>query len=466
MMERERNPISQFENGFFYLNRNNKKEKTFMASKVLKRMSTAALFSILIVSLALAQSIPQAKNPEEVGFSKERLQKISAWLQSDVDKKIIPGAVVLILRKGKIAYYEAFGYQDREKNIPMARNSIFRIASMTKPIVALAIMMLVEDGKLQLSDPVYQYLPEFKDLKVGVEKTDLSTGKTELVLETPIRAMTVQDLLRHTSGITYGIFGKKSIVKDKYNAANLWDRNQTNAELITKLSQLPLMYHPGTVWDYSMSYEVLGRIVEVVSGVELKTFVEERITKPLKLKDTAFWVEGSERQARMAEPQVDPKTGKRSPWYPDLTQQAKFASGGGGMASTADDYARLCLLFYNGGTLDGSRLVSRKTFEQMTSNQIPPGYKYSTEAFMQISWRSASSDTGQGYGLGFGVNSEPALNPSLGSKGDYYWTGLYGTIFWIDPKEQVIAIMMAQAMGQQHPNQHRLRNFVYEAILN
>jgi CubicO group peptidase (beta-lactamase class C family) len=437
-----------------------------MATKILKRLTTVALFSILIVSLAFAQSIPQAKNPKEVGFSKERQQRISAWIQSDVDKKIIPGAVVLILRKGKIAYYEAFGYQDREKNIPMTRNSIFRIASMTKPIVALAIMMLVEDGKMKLSDPVSQYLPELKDVKVGAEKTDSTTSKTELVLETPSRPMTVQDLLRHTSGITYGIFGKKSIVKDRYNAANLWDPNQTNAELITKISQLPLLYHPGTVWDYSMSYEVLGRIVEVASGVELKTFIEERIAKPLRLKDTAFWVEGPERQARMAEPQVDPKTGIRSPWYPDLTKQTKFTSGGGGMASTADDYARLCLMFYNGGTLDGMRLVSRKTVEQMTSNQIPPGYKYSTDAATQIFWRSPSSDTGQGYGLGFGINSDPALNPSLGSRGDYYWTGLYGTIFWIDPKEQVITIMMAQAMGQQHPNQHRLRNFVYEAILD
>jgi CubicO group peptidase (beta-lactamase class C family) len=409
------------------------------------------------VSTAVVQSLPQASSPEEVGLSKERLQRISAWIQADVDKKVIPGAVVMVLRKGKIAYYEAFGYQDREKNIPMTRNSIFRIASMTKPFVALATMMLVEEGKISLFTPVSYYLPEFKDLKVGVEKKDPATGEVELILETPNRAMTVQDLLRHTSGLTYGFFGK-SMVKNRYNAANLWDREQTNAELVTKISKLPLQYHPGTTWDYSMSYEVLARIVEVASGIGFDTFVEERIAKPLKLVDTAFWVEGTERQARIAEPR------KKTPMHPDVAQLPKFMSGGGGMVSTAHDYARLCQMFYNGGILDGVRLVSRKTVEQMTSNQIPPGYKYSTDVATQILWRSSSLETGQGYGLGFGINSEPGLNPSPGSKGDYYWAGLFGTLFWVDPKEQVIAIMMTQAMGQQHPYGHRLRHSVYQAI--
>jgi CubicO group peptidase (beta-lactamase class C family) len=441
-------------------------EKEEKEMRITKRMMLLTLLFVFLTSIASAQSIPKAASPEEVGLSKDRLQRISAWIQTDVDKKVIPGAVVMILRKGKIVYYEAFGYQDLEKNIPMARNSIFRIASMTKPVVALAIMILVEEGKIQLSVPVSQYLPEFKDLKVGVEKMDSATGKADIVLETPSRAMTVQDLLRHTSGITYGVLGKKNIVKDRYNAANLFDRNQTNAEVVTKISQLPLLNHPGTIWDYSMSYELLARIVEVVSGVEFNIFVEERIAKPLKLTDTAFWVEGTERQARIAEPQVDPKTGKRSVWFPDVTQRPKFMGGGGGLVSTAHDYARLCLMFYNGGILDGARLVSRKTVEQMTSNNIPPGYKYSTDAVTQILWRSPSSETGQGYGLGFGINTEPVLNPSLGSKGDYYWTGANGTLFWIDPKEQVIVIMMAQAMGRAWPNQHRLRNFVYPAILD
>ena len=433
--------------------------------KSIKRVMLATLFFILVVSIASAQGIPQATSPEEVGLSKERLQRISAWLQTDVDKKVIPGAVVMILRKGKVAYYEAFGYQDRKKNIPMARNSIFRIASMTKPFTSIATMMLAEEGKIQLPVPVFRYLPEFKDLKVGVEKTDSATGKTELVLEKPGRPMTVQDLLRHTSGITYGIFGK-SMVKDLYNKANLFG-SKSNAELVTKLSQLPLQYHPGTTWDYSMSCDVLARIVEVVSGLEFDTFVQERIAKPLQLADTGFWVEGAERQARIAEPHINPDTGlKIPPWTPDVTGRPNFMSGGGGLVSTANDYARFCLMLYNGGMLDGVRLVSRKTIEHMTSNHIPPGYKYSTSVATQLYWPSPSMETGQGFGLGFAINSESERSPLPGSKGLYYWNGIYGTHFWIDPKEQLISVFMMQALPLNFPYTYRMRHFVYQAIVD
>jgi CubicO group peptidase (beta-lactamase class C family) len=410
-----------------------------------------------------AQGIPQASNPEEVGLSKERLQRISEWIQTDVDKKVIPGAVVMILRKGKIAYYEAFGYQDREKNIFMSRDSIFRIASMGKPLTSLAIMMLAEEGKIQLSVPVSRYLPEFKDLKVGVEKKDSTTGKSELVLETASREMTIQDLLRHTSGLTYGWLGK-SIVKDRYNAAKAMDWDQTNAELVTKLSQIPLQNHPGTTWDYSMSYDVLTRIVEVISGVDFDTFVDQRIAKPLKLNDTGLWVEGAERQARIAEPQIVPATGKRPPRAIDVTKRPKWLTGASAIVSTASDYARFCLMFLNGGTLDGVRLVSRKTIEHMTSNHVPPGYKSAYPVASQIFWPSFSLETGQGYGLGFGINCEPGLSPLPGSKGDYYWSGSLGTHFWVDPKEQLIAILMMQAPTQEFPYRYRMRQFVYQAI--
>ena len=432
--------------------------------KITKRMMLVTLVFILVTSIASAQGIPQAKNPEKVGLSKERLQRISAWIQGDVDKGIVPGAVVMVLRKGKIAYYEAFGYRDKEKKIPMTRDSIFRLASMTKPFTSLAIMMLAEEGKIQLPVPVSRYLPEFKDLKVGIEKKDPATDKTELVLETPSREMTIQDLLRHTSGLTYGFMGK-SMVKNRYNEVKALDFNQTNAELVTKLSKLPLQYHPGTTWDYSQSTDVLARIVEVISGVEFDTFIAERIAKPLKLADTGFWVEGVERQARIAEPQINPATGQRPPLF-DVTKKPKWLSGGAGLVSTAPDYARLCLMFLNGGILDGVRLVSRKTVEHMTSNHIPPGYKYAVPVQMQIMWPSPSLETGQGFGLGFAINCEPGLSPLPGSKGDYYWTGIFGTYFWIDPKEQLIAIMMIQvAPGTlMIPYEHRMRYFVYGAI--
>ena len=431
--------------------------------KIIKQMMLVTLFFILITSIASAQGIPQATNPEKVGLSKKRLQRISTWIQGDVEKGIVPGAVVMVLRKGKIAYFEAFGYRDREKKIPMTRDSIFRIASMTKPFTSLAIMMLAEEGKIQLPVPVSRYLPEFKDLKVGVEKKDPATGKTELVLETPSREMTVLDLLRHTSGLTYGFTGK-SMVKDRYNEINPFVL--TNAELVTKLSQLPLQYHPGTTWDYSHSTDVLARIVEVISVVEFDTFIAERIAKPLKLVDTGFWVEGAERQARIAEPQIDPATGRRHPWVFDATIKPKWLAGGSGLVSTAHDYARLCLMFLNGGVLDGVRLVSRKTVEHMTSNHIPPGYKSAYPVQMQIAWPSPSLETGQGFGLGFAINCEPGLSPLPGSKGDYYWTGIYGTSFWIDPKEQLIAIMMNQAPPSTLtiPYQYRMRYYVYGAI--
>jgi len=431
--------------------------------KSLKRLTTALMFLILVASIASAQGIPKAAAPKEVGLSKERLDRISTWIQADVDKGLMPGAVVMVLRKKKIAYYDAFGYRDREGKIAMTSDSIFRIASMTKPFTSLAIMMLAEEGKISLPVPVSRYLPEFKDLKVGVEKKDTTTGNAELVLEPASREMTVLDLLRHTSGLTYGIFGK-SMVKDRYNAAKVSDPDQTSAEMITKLSQLPLQYQPGTTWDYSMSCDVLGRIVEVLSGVDLATFVADRIVKPLKLKDTGFWVDGEVRQVRIAQPQVNPATGSRTPVL-DVTKKPRWFAGGHGMVSTSHDYARFCLMFLNGGTLDGVRLVSRKTIEQMTSNHIPPGYKYSNPPQVQIAWPSPSLETGQGFGLGFAINCEPGLSPLPGSKGDYYWAGVWGTYFWVDPKEQLIGILMTQiAPTQAFLYQYRMRQYVYQAI--
>jgi CubicO group peptidase (beta-lactamase class C family) len=440
------------------------KKPWLLAVLVIFALTACATMQSDVKGPSLVQGISPASSPEEVGLSKERLQRISTWLQTDIDKKVIPGAVAMVLRKGKIAYFEAFGYQDRERSIPMTRNSIFRLASMTKPFTSLAIMMLAEEGKIQLPVPVSRYLPEFKDMKVGVEKKDSATGKDELVLETPSREMTVQDLLRHTSGLTYAFLGK-SIVKTRYNEAKTEDYGQTNAELVTKLSKIPLQNHPGTTWDYSVSTNVLGRIVEVVSGVEFDTFIAERIAKPLKLVDTAFWVEGAERQARIAEPQINPATGKKFPAR-DVTKKPKWMSGASGMVSTAQDYARFCQMLLNGGTLDGVRLVSRKTIDHMISNHVPPGYKSAYPVAWQLFWPMFSAETGQGFGLGFAINCEPERSPLPGAKGLYYWNGYLGTHFWIDPKEQLIGIMMIQEPTQNFPYQYRMRHFAYQAIVD
>ncbi|MGZ6223093.1 MAG: serine hydrolase domain-containing protein [Syntrophales bacterium] len=435
--------------------------------KIIKRIMAATILFMLLVTMASAQGLPKAKTPEEVGLSTERLKRISAGFQADVDKGMIPGAVIMIVRRGKVAYFEAIGYQDREKKIPMKRDSIFRIASMSKPFTSLAIMMLAEEGKIQLFKPASTYLPEFKDLKVGVEKTDPATGQKELTLVPPEREMTVQDLMRHTSGITYGIFGK-SMVKELYNKTkegNPWDFNQTNAEMVTKFSKLPLANQPGTTWEYSQSTDVLGRIVEVVSGLELDALIAERIAKPLKLSDTGFWAEGEKRAMRVAEPQVDPVTGKRPTMIPDATKRPRWISAGGGMLSTASDYARFCQMFLDKGALDGVRMVAPKTVELMSSNHLPPGTKFASGSWAQFIAMLPSPEMGQGFGLGFCVRTEPGLNPCPGSVGEYYWAGALGTYFWIDPREQLIAVLMMNAPAPRLHYRVVIRDYVYQAIV-
>ncbi|MBA4394183.1 MAG: serine hydrolase [Desulfobacca sp.] len=327
-------------------------------------------------------------------------------------------------------------------------------------------MMLVEEGKIQLAHPVSRYLPEFKNVQVGIEKVDPGTGKKILLFEPPSREMTVQDLLRHTSGITYGVFGK-SMVKDLYHKTkegNPYDFIQTNAEMVTKLSKLPLAFHPGTTWDYSQSTDVLARLVEVISGVEFDAFIAERITKPLKLSDTSFWTEGEKRAARLAEPQVDPTTGKRPSVIPVL-QRPKWISGGGGLVSTALDYGRFCQMLLNKGVLEGVRLVAPKTIEFMTVNHLPPGTPFAAGNQALFGAVLPSPESGQGFGLGFAVRIDPGLNPMPGSLGDFYWGGSYGTYFWIDPKEQLIAILMMQAPALRLHYRYLLRDLVYQAIL-
>jgi CubicO group peptidase (beta-lactamase class C family) len=429
------------------------------------RVLLASVLATSIAFPAFAQGLPKASQPEELGFSSARLERLTGAFQADIDKGVIPGAVVLIARNGKVAYFEALGFQDREKKIPMSTDAIFRIASMTKPLTSVAIMILVEEGKIQLYDPVSLYLPELKGLQVGVEKTNAS-GNPELSLEPAQREMTIQDLLRHTSGLTYGIFGK-SLVKQAYLAAHLLDPNQTLAELISKLAKVPLAYQPGTTWDYSMSVDVLGRVVEVVSGTPLDQFIAERIAKPLGLSDTAFYVTAN-KLGRLAEPQTDPTTGNR-PAVLDVTHKPNWPSGGGGMVSTAADYARFSQMLLNGGEIDGVRVLSPRIVADMTSDQLPPGIAMSP-AMLQIFEPIAIAPTprlGQGFGLGFMVRTQAGRNPVLGSRGEFFWSGIWGTTFWVDPKEKLVVVLMVQlppAMGPHYRS--LLHSLVYQALIN
>lgn len=427
-----------------------------------KRTLLATCILVCWAGSLLGQSLPKAKRPEDVGFSSERLARITKFFQGDIDKGAIPGAILLVAREGKLVYLQALGYQDREKSIPMKPDAMFRIASMTKPITSVAIMMLAEEGKIDLLAPVSQYVPEFKDVKVGIEKIDPTTGKPALSLEDVQRQMTVQDLLRHTSGLVYGAFGT-SLVHQAYNKANLFDNNQTLAEFVTKLSKLPLAHQPGTVWEYGMSTDVLGRIVEEVSGTPLDRFVEDRITNPVGMHDTAFYLSAAQ-APRVAEPQVDPATGKR----PDVNsvehltkQKQKWFSGGGGLLSTASDYARFCQMLLNGGELDGVRLLSPKTITVMNSDQLPPGILRSGYEDM-----APTLELGQSFGLGFAVRTDLGHNPLSGSVGDYFWAGAYGTYFWVDPQAKMFAVMMVQMPFAQSGHYRRaFRELVYGALL-
>lgn len=423
--------------------------------------------AVLMATLAMpaisvsADTLP-APAPGAAGFSAARLQRLTDKFAGDVRSGIIPGAVVLIVHQGKVAYFKTFGERDRAANAPMQPDSIFRIASMTKPVTTVAALMLVEEGRLQLADPVSRYLPELKQLQVGVESTEATSGERTLVLEPARREMTVQDLMRHTSGMTYGPFGD-SLVQRAYRAANTMDDQQTNAELIAKLSQLPLAYQPGAMFEYGMSTDVLGRIVEVISGKDLNQFITQRIAKPLGLSNTGFLLDAAQ-TVRLAEPQRDKSAAPLILGY-NPARPPKWFSGGGGLLSTAEDYARFSQMLLNGGELDGVRILSRKMLELMTSNHLPPDIGYGAFT-LELGLTAPLPQLGQGYGLGVGVRKEQGRSPVPGSIGDYFWGGATGPYFWIDPQEQLIAIMMLQEPNIQRRTYYRsvMRNLVYQAL--
>ena len=429
------------------------------------RVAAAAAVAIpLVFGAALpvgAQGIPKVQSPEEVGFLSTRLKRLSDRLNDGVKNNELPGAVVLIARNGKIVLFESYGFRDKDAKVAMTNDTIFRIASMTKPIVTLAAMMLMEEGKLTLADKVSMYIPAFAETKVAVQKKN-ADGTVEQVLEPQFRPMTVHDLMRHTSGLTYGVAGANP-VKQSYLDMKVNDRGQTNAEMADKLAKLALLYQPGTTWEYSMSTDVLGRVVEVASGMPLDKFIEERITKPLKMGDTGFEV-SADKKARGARPMKEgPKN--EMPRIPEVTEKFTWRSGGGGMVSTAADYARFLQMFANGGQLDGVRLVSRKTIDLMTADALPPDIKMGADMF-RFEALEPSAAMGQGFGLGFAVRNVQGVNPLPGSPNDYYWGGAYGTYFWHDPRERMYVVFMMQSPQARLRYRYLMRDLVYQAMVN
>ena len=389
-----------------------------------------------------ATDLPKAARPEDVGLSSARLATLGAKLAECCASGHIPGAVALVVRDGRIGWYEAFGKRDPLAADPMAKDAIFRIYSMTKAIVSVAAMMLWEEGRLLLNDPVAKFIPEFAGQKVLLESGEQVA---------PASPMTVQDLLRHTSGLTYEFRGARAIHK-AYAEAKVFSRNQTNADQAATLAGLPLDFHPGTRWEYSRATDVLGRVVEVVAGESLGAHLKRRILDPLGMVDSGFHVPGAD-LARLAGGHAkDPDSGGPVVLL-DVTQPAKFESGGGGMVATTMDYARFLQMLANGGELGGTRLLGRKTVELMTADHLG-----------EMPRPADMIGPGFGFGLGFAVRTHAGMATTPGSVGQYYWGGAAGTTFWVDPAERLFAVMMIQAPNQREYYRMLFRDMVYAAI--
>jgi len=431
-----------------------------ISTKIVSRFSVlAALVSTLLVGaceldrthVAGPREFPIA-DVAESGFSNERLEHMSVILDQMLQEKSTPGVVGLMLRDGQIIYERAFGYRTPAHEEVMSTDTIFRIYSMTKPITSAAVMMLWEEGAFNLFDPVAMYLPKFADIKVAVQ----NEARSE-VLNTvpPNRPITIQDLLRHTSGMTYGIFGRMTAVKRKYLEAELaidtFDGDLQ--QWVETVTQIPLEAHPGERWEYSPATTVLSRLVEVVSGQKFGDFLQERIFEPLGMRDTDFHVPAEEHD-RMAEGIGANLRGHFTELH-DVSKPPILQPGDSGLVSTARDYARFSQMILNGGELNGIRLLSPKTVDLMTSNHLGPEIGQGPLYL---------PGPGYGFGLGYSVRLEQGLSTAAGSPGDFGWGGLAGTMGWVDPQERLILILMLQDIPNIYLYRCIFRTFAHAAV--
>ena len=404
------------------------------------------IFIIFVSSFSFAQETPLPEaQPETVGFSPDRLNQIDLIFKEGIEDNKIPGAVIAIARRGKLVYYKAFGMQNAEKNIPMSKDSIFRIYSMTKPLVSVAVMKLHEEGKIYLSESIEKYIPELKHMKIANED-NIITAKNKIK---------IHDLLRHTSGFTYGIFGKsaaKKILKDS-NIGTLDTMHISLEGYVNTISKLPLAYEPGTHWEYGRSIEVLGYLVEVVSNSDLEDFMKKNIFEPLNMKDTGFYVP-KKKWIRISEP----LNNNDEPQLIDIRKKPKLLTGGHGLVSTAGDYLRFIQMMLNRGVLDGDRVLGSKTVDYMTSNHLGKNISRAGPLYLP--------GPGYGFGLGFAVRENKGVSPWPGSVGEYFWGGYAGTYFWVDPKEDLVVVSMTQSVKHRVYYRMLLRNLVYQAIID
>ena len=412
------------------------------------------ILAFAVAAFARAAELPSAA-PEDLGFSPERLARIGPVIKGEIEKGQYPGAVILVARKGKVVYFESIGQLDPAGGKPMTKDAIFRLYSMTKPYTSVAAMMLMEEGRLRLTDPVAKYIPAFAKLEVSVASTDPYTGATRYSNVPLDRPVTIQDLLRHTSGIVYGAYTSHPKLKELYAKEGVDWKDVTPAEQIERLAKVPLAHQPGTTFEYSLSTDVLGRVVEAISGMPLGQFLQERIFTPLGMADSAFIVP-PEKRDRLAQPFAIDRATNTPINLLDVTLAQKNDAGGAGSVGTASDYARFLQMMINGGELDGVRLLSRTTVKYMTADHLGDA-KFSG---------STTLPAGTGWGLGFAVRRETGLFEVTGSAGEYFWAGAAGTGFYVDPKEELIFVWMTQGqpgMARRY-DRYLVKQMVYQAI--
>jgi len=400
------------------------------------------------------EALPRAK-PEEVGMSSERLARIATTLSADIEHGRIPGAVVAVARKGKLVYFEAFGWRDKAAGVKMTTDTIFSIASMTKPMVTVGALMLVEEGALSVGDPVSKYLPQFATMQVA----ELDAGGDTIIGKTPAKKpITIRDLMIHTSGLVYGGRGTTAVHKLYPAGSGAAAMTLTGQEFLEKLGSAPLLWQPGTVWDYGFGLDVLGLLIERVSEQSLGAYLQERVWQPLGMVDTGFVIP-REKAARYAKALPnDPDTGKPQKVEPDATKPTKFECGGGCAASTASDYLRFAVMLMGKGRFGDKRIIGRKTAEYMLSNQLGPEVK-------NLIGNADPTRADYGFGLGLAVRTTPGVVRLMGSVGDFSWPGASGTNWWADPKEELVVVFMAHSPGPTRWHYRQVINaMVYEAI--
>ncbi|MBR0952692.1 serine hydrolase domain-containing protein [Bradyrhizobium canariense] len=414
-----------------------------------RRALVAALVLLFGVVGAKAGSERAAHN-----LSPEGLAKVSDYIRKEIAAGTFPGAILLLQQHGKPVYYENFGVRDVATELSMSADTIFRLYSMSKPVTSIMAMMLVEEGKLSLDDPVSKYIPAFAGMKVGVEKK-AEDGKVALALEPLERPVAIKDLLRHTSGLPYGYQGGGA-VRERYADANLFNSELTNADFVAKIAALPLVEQPGTVWDYGFSTDVLGRVVEVISGKTLLQFEKERLLDPLGMTETAFFIADPAKFQRIAEPMPGDRNINPTTQVRDIRRPTRWESGGGGMVGTIGDYARFAQMLLNGGTYDGRRYLKPETIALMASDHIGPETKIARD---QNYYPGGSS----GFGLGFAVRTSVPSGTSW-PLGEYRWDGVGGTFFFIDPEDDLFGIFMVQTPSQRGRIQLALKTLIYQAM--